>query len=129
MNPDFFRKYADIIAENEQEYSFELDEVAPPGKEAWVRKNKQRFIDQYGPDKGLSILYATAWRDHNQHKHEDTEYSSAKPMNEKHIGFAKLEKQIDKNPKVDNPAAVAAAIGRKKYGQAGMTKRSIAGRS
>lgn len=66
MDPKFFRKYSDIIVENEVE--FELDERAPPGKEAWIRKNKQKFIDQYGPEKGSSVLYATAWRDHNQHK-------------------------------------------------------------
>jgi hypothetical protein len=42
--------------------------------------------------------------------------------------FAAVEKQIAKNPKVRNPAAVAAAAGREKYGQKEMTRRSVAGR-
>jgi len=42
--------------------------------------------------------------------------------------FSKLAKEIGKNPKVKNPAAVAATIGREKYGQQAMTKKSIAGK-
>lgn len=42
--------------------------------------------------------------------------------------FSKLAKEIGKNPKVKNPAAVAATIGREKYGQKAMTKKSIAGK-
>ena len=42
--------------------------------------------------------------------------------------FSKLAKEIGKNPKVTNPDAVAAAIGRKKYGQKAMTAKSIAGK-
>ncbi len=40
----------------------ELEEVAAPGQEAWIKKNKQHFIDQYGKKKGLEVLYATAWK-------------------------------------------------------------------
>ena len=40
----------------------DLEEVAAPGQEEWIRKNKARFIDQYGKKKGLSVLYATAWK-------------------------------------------------------------------
>jgi len=43
-----------------------LFEEAPPGEEAWVNSNKDRFIKQYGQDKGLEILYATAWKQYNQ---------------------------------------------------------------
>ena len=49
-------------------------------------------------------------------------------MDETKMGFAKLEKEIGKNPKVKNPGAVAAKIGREKYGQKEMTRRSVAGR-
>ena len=42
--------------------------------------------------------------------------------------FAKLEKSIAKRGGVDNPAAVAASIGRKKYGAKKMTKMAAAGR-
>lgn len=43
--------------------------------------------------------------------------------------FAKLKAKIAARGGVDNPAAVAAAIGRKKYGQAKMSKFSAAGRT
>ena len=42
--------------------------------------------------------------------------------------FSKLAKEIGKNPKVKNPAAVAATIGREKYGQKAMTAKSVAGK-
>ncbi len=40
----------------------QVDEVSAPGQEAWIKKNKQHFIDQYGKKKGLEVLYATAWK-------------------------------------------------------------------
>lgn len=40
--------------------------------------------------------------------------------------FASLEKSIAKESDVKNPAAVAASIGRKKYGEAKMAKLSSA---
>lgn len=46
----------------------ELDEVAPPGMEDWVKKNKERFKKEYGDKKGSSVLYATAWKLHNKGK-------------------------------------------------------------
>jgi hypothetical protein len=42
--------------------------------------------------------------------------------------FAKLKKSIAKKGKVSNPGAVAAAIGRKKYGNAKFQKMAAAGR-
>jgi len=44
-----------------------LEEKAPPDPEIerWIKANKQRFIDQYGEEKGLEILYATAWKRYN----------------------------------------------------------------
>lgn len=42
--------------------------------------------------------------------------------------FSKLTKELGKNPKIKNPAAVAATIGREKYGQKAMTAKSVAGR-
>jgi len=42
--------------------------------------------------------------------------------------FSKLAKEIGKNPKIKNPAAVAATIGREKYGQKAMTKKAMAGK-
>jgi len=54
----------------------ELTEKSPPGMEDWIRKNKKRFIDQYGKDKGLQVLYATAWKRHNENE------SIEQPVNE-----------------------------------------------
>ena len=49
-------------------------------------------------------------------------------VSEEKIGFKKLEKEIAKNPKVDEPAAVAASIGRKKYGKEKFQKMAAAGK-
>lgn len=45
-----------------------INEVAPPSKEAeaWIKANKQRFIDEYGKKKGMEVLYAKAWKMHGQ---------------------------------------------------------------
>ena len=54
----------------------------------------------------------------------------AKPDSKAPLGsggrFAALEKKL--SGKVDNPAAVAASIGRKKYGASKMAKWAAAGR-
>jgi len=44
---------------------YDCYEEAPPGEEEWIKANKKRFIDQYGEEEGLKILYATAWKRHN----------------------------------------------------------------
>lgn len=48
----------------------QLFEKAPPDPEIeeWIRKNKKRFIDQYGKEKGKEVLYATAWDMYNDKK-------------------------------------------------------------
>ena len=50
------------------------------------------------------------------------------PVEDEHVGFEKLEHEIAAKGGAENPAAVAAAIGRKKYGEAEMAKKSAAGR-
>lgn len=47
-----------------------VQEVTPPGMEAWVKDNKAKFIKQYGPDRGLSVLYSTAWDLHHKQQAE-----------------------------------------------------------
>jgi hypothetical protein len=61
--------YDDVDAERSKQPSFdqqdeEIDEVAPPDEEEWVKKNKAEFIKRYGAKKGMAILYATAWKRH-----------------------------------------------------------------
>jgi hypothetical protein len=49
-------------------------------------------------------------------------------LGESHIGFGKLRGQLSRKSGVRNPGALAASIGRKKYGAKGMAARSAAGR-
>lgn len=46
----------------------QLTEKAPPDPqlEKWIKDNKEKFIDQYGEEEGLKILYATAWKMHKK---------------------------------------------------------------
>lgn len=46
------------------------------------------------------------------------------PLVEKHLGFKKLKDQLGKEKGVSDPGALAAAIGRKKYGAKGMAARA-----
>lgn len=57
----------------------EVDEVAAPGQEDWIKKNKQRFIDQYGKNKGMSVLYATAWK-RSKNKNESVQNTKKSVM-------------------------------------------------
>lgn len=57
------------------------------------------------------------------------DYSAAhEDIDEKHIGFKKLKGKLSHEKGVKDPGALAAAIGRNKYGAAGMAKKSAAGR-
>jgi len=47
----------------------------------------------------------------------------------KYVGFKKLKAKIAAKGDVKNPGAVAAAIGRKKYGAAKFQKAAAAGKS
>jgi hypothetical protein len=47
----------------------------------------------------------------------------------KKIGFAKLKGQLGKKKGISNPGALAAWIGQKKYGKAGMAKKAAAGKA
>lgn len=46
-----------------------------------------------------------------------------------YIGFDRLKNQLSHEAGVDNPGAVAAAIGRKKYGAKKMAKAAASGKS
>lgn len=45
-----------------------------------------------------------------------------------YMGFKKLSKALAKNPKIDNPGAVAASIGREKYGAEKFQKAASEGK-
>ncbi len=50
-----------------------IQEKAPPSAsmERFIKKKKQEFIDQYGAEKGMEILYATAWKMFNNKTNEE----------------------------------------------------------
>ena len=45
-----------------------INEVAPPNPkiEKWIKSNKERFVKEYGKEKGMQVLYAKAWKMHGQ---------------------------------------------------------------
>lgn len=47
---------------------------------------------------------------------------------EAHVGFTKLKSQLGQRKGVDDPGALAASIGRQKFGAKGMAKKAAAGR-
>ena len=49
-------------------------------------------------------------------------------VKDKHLGFTRLEHNLAHKGGVRNPAAVAAAIGRRKFGAKGMARKAAAGR-
>ena len=55
-------KDAEAKKSDDKDEDKKLDEVSAPGQEEWIKKNKKRFIDQYGKKKGMEVLYATAWK-------------------------------------------------------------------
>jgi len=46
----------------------DIQEVAPPNPkiEKWIKSNKERFVKEYGKEKGMQVLYAKAWKMHGQ---------------------------------------------------------------
>lgn len=64
------------------EYNDALLEVAPPDMEDWIKSNKERFIKEYGKKKGLNILYATAWKQHNEKLDDMIEEDDCSMMDE-----------------------------------------------
>jgi hypothetical protein len=60
---------------------------------------------------------------------EAVKEATAEVLKEKHIGFDKLKRSLAHKKGVKNPGAVAAAIGRKKYGAKAMSKAAHTGHS
>ena len=58
----------------------DLDESAAPGQEAWIKKNKERFVKQYGKKKGMEVLYATAWKRSKNEDAHDVAVSEEDPV-------------------------------------------------
>jgi hypothetical protein len=78
----------------------EINEVAPPGKEGWVKANKDRFSKQYGKEKGMKVLYGKAWKDvsENQYKVRDGRSYVEQP------GLVNRAREIQTDPNVAEAA-------------------------
>jgi hypothetical protein len=70
-------------------------------------------------------------RDVGRHTKEQAErcMAAAERAKDEHEGFAKLKGELGHEKGVTDPGALAASIGRKKYGAAGMAAKSAAGRA
>lgn len=113
---DFFRKYSDLISEAEESNTDK--KVDKDIKK--LAKDQKKDVDSYKKDKDSKD-------DCSEDVKESTNFYK-EMMGESHEGFAKVEKQVAKNPKVKDPGAVAASIGRKKYGKEKFQKMAAAGK-
>ncbi len=66
--------------------------------------------------------------EYNRRYWEQSASEQPTPVEDEHIGFKKLEHSLAHEKGVNNPHAVAAAIGREKYGKKGMAEKAAAGR-
>ena len=70
-HPEFdsmVRKFGYTPPSVNESINYDLSEATAPGMEDWVQSNKNKFIDQYGKKKGIQVLYATAWKLHDDKK-------------------------------------------------------------
>ena len=111
---DFFRKYSDIVKEAEES---EGDKAVDKDIKK-LAKDQKKDVSDYKKEKN---------KDDKEDCNESSNYYK-KMMGEAHEGFAAVEKSVAKNPKVRDPGAVAASIGRKKYGKEKFQKMAAAGK-
>ena len=78
----------------------EINEVSPPGKEDWIKSNKDKFTKQYGKEKGMKVLYGKAWKDvsENQYKVRDGRSYVEQP------GLVNRAREIQTDPNVAEAA-------------------------
>lgn len=116
---------AELAASLDEE--IELFEKAPPGSkyERMVKHIKKGYAKGGLTPQEKSIAYATAWKAYNK-KNEETEIESEQ-IEEKYMGFKSVMAAAKKGGARD-PAAVAASIGRKKYGKEKFQAMAAAGK-
>ena len=85
---------------------------------------EELVFEEFADEDVAVIIQTLSEEEFNEELSEDDEIS----LTEKYIGFAKLKGQLARKPGVKNPAAVAAAIGRKKYGKEKFQKMAAAGK-
>ena len=109
--------FATEDVESEVEQEVEQPEQAEAIEEELV-------FEEFADEDVAVIIQTLSEEEFNEELSEDDEIS----LTEKYIGFAKLKGQLARKPGVKNPAAVAAAIGRKKYGKEKFQKMAAAGK-
>jgi hypothetical protein len=115
-----------MVKEEEQ-----IDEKAPPGAkfERMVKHIKTGYAKGGLTKQEKGIAYATAWKAYNKAKNEEVETEeTAEQIEEKYMGFKALKASIAAKGGARDPGAVAAAIGRKKYGKEKFQAMAAAGK-
>lgn len=112
---DFFRKYADLVSEAEESSG----DKAVDKDIKKLAKDQKKDVSDYKKEKDS---------DEKKDKLAESSNYYKQMMGESHEGFAAVEKSVAKNPKVKDPGAVAASIGRKKYGKEKFQKMAAAGK-
>ena len=85
---------------------------------------EELVFEEFADEDVAVIIQSLTEEEFNEELSEDDEIS----LTEKYMGFAKLKASLARKPGVKNPAAVAAAIGRKKYGKEKFQKMAAAGK-
>lgn len=86
--------------------------------------DEELVFEEFADEDVATIIQTLSEEEFNEELSEDDDIN----LTEKYIGFAKLKGQLARKPGVKNPAAVAAAIGRKKYGKEKFQKMAVAGK-
>lgn len=100
---DFEEIQSRILDELEREYGHQMNEedvqeVAAPGQEDWIKSNKERFIKQYGKKKGMSVLYATAWKRSKQDESVEESVTESVESQKQPVMENKLVKLLSRYP-------------------------------
>lgn len=85
---------------------------------------EELMFEEISDEDAAVLIQALSTEEMNEELSEE----DATSLEEKYIGFAKLKASLARKPGVNNPAAVAAAIGRKKYGKEKFQKMAAAGK-
>ena len=85
---------------------------------------EELVFEEIAEEEAATLIQDLTEEEFNEELSEDDEIS----LTEKYMGFAKLKGELARKPGVKNPGAVAAAIGRKKYGKEKFQKMAAAGK-
>jgi hypothetical protein len=87
-----------------------VNEVSAPGKEAWIKANKARFIERYGKEKGLRVLYAKAWKDSKTNEARESEWTANQQLSGQASKSAKGHYLMRDGRKLSGPHSPEEAV-------------------